>query len=720
MKLFSLLFISTLLMACGGSGSDSSDSNNPVPADTTAPTASIVFPLEHSISDQHSITVRGTANDNQSNIESVRINGVDATTSDNYANWQVLIPLDIGINTLNVETTDSESNTDSNAAQIIVDQGSYLWNPKDMALDKANNRLLLIDYDIYGSASSAIVAIDLSTYHRSIFSNSDIPNSDNPFQNPSAITMDFSNGRALVTDTSLKGVIAVDLITGERSILSNNTTPNTDSPLFDDPSGIAIDHDNNRALVTEGISLSPSIIAVDLSTGSRSVLSDATTPNADELFNRLDDIAVDRNNGRALVIDSYGDTIKAVDLTTGEREVISSDLIPNSNNRLVIAERINIDRINDRAVVVDRFYNTVVAIDLSDGERTILVENTQANEFLRKPSSLVTDPTIQTSYILNDSNHSVVSANLSSGQLDSIITPNIPDTHNILSRPGSIIHANVDDQLFVIDSGLKAILSVDKKTGVRSVLSDTTTPNSNNPLEDTLQIILDQPNKRLLTLDEYRVMSVDIANGERTILSDNVTPSTDTPFIDAIAIALDSSQNRALVLDDDYLNEKIIEVDLTSGKRSIVTDISALVSSIGSIDLKGMVFDSINNKIFIAANDYGLTNGYILSVDLVNGDQKILSDNQTPNANNVLNTISGIEIDHVNNRLLVVESAEAKIMAVDLKSGERMVLSDNVGNYIYAGGIAYENEKNLAYVTTVDMGLMLVDLSSGERVVFSK
>ena len=726
MKFFYIVLINVLLIGCGGSGgsssssdeADSSDSNNPLPVDTIAPTVTIVFPSEHSLTDQQSITVRGTAEDDQSNISSVRVNGIAATTSDNYENWQVLVPLDTGINTLIVEATDSAANTDANAAQIIVDQGPYLWSPNDMALDKANNRLLILEEHALEPGSTAITAIDLSTKQRSILSNNDIPNSDNPLGRPTAITMDIANGRALVIDEFDDSVIAVDLVTGARSVLSSDHIPNTLAPYLDFPVGIAIDRINNRALVADD----DRVITVDLSTGSRAILSDATIPNADDPFQGLEDIAVDRDNNRALVIDSNGDAIKAVNLTTGEREVISNDSIPNNNNPLGNSGSINVDRLNGRALVLDSSKDSVFGIDLVDGERTILAENTQTNEFLKYPISIVTDPTIQTSYILNDYDYSVISVDLSLGELDSTMTPNIPDTQNVFIRPISMVNSDSTNQLFVADDTLEAIVSINKKTGARTVLSDISTPNADNPLSyNMIQIVLDQSNQRLLTLSDNSLISVDIMSGKRTIVSDNTSPTVDLPFNDAVSIALDSSQNRALILDDKSSNEKIFAVDLNSGGRSVVADLSALVNSMGGVELDRIVFDSINKQILITLNDLSFTAGYIISVDLVSGDQKVLSDDQTPNTDNPLSDIADIEIDYENNRLLVVESGDTHIMAVDLISGKREVVSEeSVRSYAFTGGIAYESTTNLAYLMIRHIGLMLIDLSSGERVVFSK
>ncbi len=65
------------------------------------------------------------------------------------------------------------------------------------------------------------------------------------------------------------------------------------------------------------------VIAVDLSTGSRTILSDATTPDAANALNYLLGITLDSTNGRALVVDADLDAVVAIDLSSGNRVIIS-------------------------------------------------------------------------------------------------------------------------------------------------------------------------------------------------------------------------------------------------------------------------------------------------------------------------------------------------------------------------------------------------------------
>ena len=76
-------------------------------------------------------------------------------------------------------------------------------------------------------------------------------------------------------------------------------------------SGVALDSANSRALVTDILGMNgPQLLAVDLSTGVRTILSDnaAMGPGGDiNLFFNLVDVALDSTNpGRALVLEDPG------------------------------------------------------------------------------------------------------------------------------------------------------------------------------------------------------------------------------------------------------------------------------------------------------------------------------------------------------------------------------------------------------------------------------
>jgi DNA-binding beta-propeller fold protein YncE len=160
-------------------------------------------------------------------------------------------------------------------------------------------------------------------------------------------------------------------VTGARTILSDATTPDEQNP-FDIPSYLALDNaDNrNRVLVTDlGLD---AVIAVDRTTGARTILSGPETPDTVNVFGAPDAIAIDETNGRALVVDRDLLAVLAVDLVTGERTILSDPDTPDDKNRFIAPSGIFIDALNNRVLVVDQALASIIAVDLDNGARTIL------------------------------------------------------------------------------------------------------------------------------------------------------------------------------------------------------------------------------------------------------------------------------------------------------------------------------------------------------------
>lgn len=251
-SLTSLLVVST---SCNDdTGGDSG-------SDTTPPTVSVVFPPAQSLTQTSSITMHGTAND-AGKVTVVSVNGVNATSTDDFATWQATVPLAPGNNDLVVEARDAAGNIDAQAAQISIQRNVLLTrNKTGLVLDSANNRVLVLENSL-----AAVVAIDITSGVHTILSGKTIPNADNPLSSPEGIVLDSTNNRALVVDNGVDGVIAVDLTSGVRTVLSDPTTPDA-ANVLNTPRAIILDTSNGRALVVDS-SLN-AVIAVDLTSGAR-------------------------------------------------------------------------------------------------------------------------------------------------------------------------------------------------------------------------------------------------------------------------------------------------------------------------------------------------------------------------------------------------------------------------------------------------------------------
>lgn len=407
-------------------------------ADTVAPTAQIMFPPPVSLSSGATLKIRGTSSDALSTISSVTVAGVDAVTTDNYATWTADVPLALGVNNIVVVTTDSVTNTNSSAATVSVTRvaavdldtaripaittNSFV-SLKSMVLDNSNNRLLVLDAD-------RVVSVNLLTGARAVVSDAST-DTNNILSNPNGIVLDSVNNRVLVTDGSEKVIVAIDITDGvnkgKHSLISDCTSVDSttilesptsialdtannrvligdtflnsivavgltagDCTVFSDaeplfyPQEIALDADNGRALVADftfnSIS-TPSLLSVNLSTGSRTVLSNNTTQATSPLLNTPFGMALDSVHNRLLVLDhdnsGSNHAIFSVNLTTGNREILSSTTIPNNNTLFKFVEgKMVFDATHNLLLVQNFDFNlnvgAIFAVDAFTGERVII------------------------------------------------------------------------------------------------------------------------------------------------------------------------------------------------------------------------------------------------------------------------------------------------------------------------------------------------------------
>ncbi len=293
--------------------------------------------------------------------------------------------------------------------------------------------------------------------------------------NPTGIALDSANGRALIVDNRVGAVIAVDLQTGARTVLSDSSTPNALNPLRG-PVGIALDSANGRALVTDNFLRA--VVAVDLQSGARSILSSDVAPDAANQFNRPAGIALDGANGRALVVDGGLGAVVAVDLQNGTRTIVSDRTTPNGSNPFSGPVGIVLDGTNGRALVTDNRLGAVLEVDLQSGERRIVSNNTD------------------------------------------------PDNLNPFSGPVGIALDSPNGRALVVDNRLGAVLAVDLQSGARTIVSNDVTPDALNPFFGSVGIALDTADGRALVVDNRigAVFTVDLqGGGARTVLSSSAT-----------------------------------------------------------------------------------------------------------------------------------------------------------------------------------------------------
>ena len=397
-------------------------------ADNAAPTAQILFPPPVSMTEGNTILVRGSASDEFSTIASVKVNGVTVTpkVAGNFSSWQVSIPLTTtSDNEVVVTTEDSVGNKSTNAAKVMVRQDDRksafpdaditLNGPWSIALDTLDGRNRLLVSTIQNGGYK-VVSIDLATGKRSLFADSvqlygltiePITKRLYGVDSDQLIYFDLSDAArhdvllfsfdtavyslALDNSSSISKIGAAgnhkpelfthDVSSSSYSILSSaeSGVPNSENPLIK-PYAMAFDKKNNRYLIANG-GQDPdvnkhAIVAVNKTTGMRTVLSSNTVGTGDLFTSTLSDgdvnvingIVVDEKNNRAIVNEMRGG-IFTVDLTSGNRKLLSNSFGPESLNPTLTMSSLALAESGAYVFAVDQAYLVVYAVDLETGER---------------------------------------------------------------------------------------------------------------------------------------------------------------------------------------------------------------------------------------------------------------------------------------------------------------------------------------------------------------
>ena len=628
-------------------------------------------------------------------IDFVSVNGVVATLDmANPGRWSVQVPVTASPNTLNL-VLGLTGGSVVNSSQDLHNFAVHLFLSK-MDLDSANNSVLIVDTD-------RLVRIDLTTGEQIAVSANGIGAGTN-FNSPRDAALDTANNRVLVPDWQLDTLFAVDLTSGDRTVLSSGSTGT--GVALDGPDAVALDSANNRAVVLATIN--NELIAVDLATGNRTVMSGVGV-GAGPDFESLNDVVLDIANNRALVSDSNLDAILAVDLGSGDRTVISdagtgigtnfsipdSIVLDTGNNRLLVAELpgrllavdlasgdrtelaetrtaygnngtnlrgIALDSANNRALLSDSTVDAIFAIDLANGNRTVLSDSSTgvgaAIASLSFGRGLALDSNRNRLVFASGNSLSMVAVDLSNGDRSILV--------DIGNTPGRVaIDADTNRATLIIGPTLSE-LNLD--TGSLTLLSANAGPGTGTDFAFPADVVVDFANDRAVVLDGGAgLLSVAVGSGNRSVISDSVTGSGPLwGFADAVDV--DFSADRGYVVDD--AGTAVYRVDLSTGDRVIISDNAG--TGVGpSISFPNdLKLDPAANRALIV----NAVSDNLMAVDLTTGDRAVLSD-AVVGSGPSFQFPSYIALDLANNRAFIYDLAVTGVLVVELSTGERAIFS---------------------------------------------
>lgn len=690
-----LPMLAVALPACGGGGGGANAKASPV---------ALSFPSGNATTDAETIAIRGSVA-LLPPISSVKVNGIDAVSSDGFATFFAEVPLSTGVHDVLVAVF--QPNLPAQLftfADRVTRVDPIVVDVADAIHDVAHDRLLLAD-----RSSHAIVAVDAVTGARTVLSDFEHGVGHNMIR-PISLAVDATGKTAWVIDDDGDLLLAVNLVNGDRTQFSGGGVGS--GPAFVRPVGVAFDSTLNVLLVADADLVA--LFSVDLN-GKRTILSDATHGSG-PLFSSLVDVVADPPAGRVLVTDSSQRAVFAVNTFTGERKVLS-DFTHGDGPSFDEPADLSLDPAHDAILVTDRSSERVFSVDRIDGTRTVLVEDEPGGGTqIGRPGATTADLHDQC-FVWDASERKLVRLDPATLERDRFVELPAVGAGPSLDQGERVAVDAISGLAWVVVNEPPAVVQVDLATGARAILSDAT-HGAGRPLVDPRAIAFDPARRRLLVGDDSddSLWSVSLRNGARTLLSvEPVVAGNDLHR--TFEIVLDATHGRALLVQNDDL---ILAVDLRSGARSEFSFDDPVVFDASRMD--GGALDLPNDRLLVHDQELGL-----FSCALSDGARTLES---ALVGNGGQDGGSGMAFDAPGNRFLLTPrlpqpSGVGRIVVTD--GDLEMISSTDVfgrgrGPTLHkAVTLAFDDARGVAVVRDEDVdALFEVDLVSGDRTIISR
>jgi DNA-binding beta-propeller fold protein YncE len=411
-------------------------------------------------------------------------------------------------------------------------------------------------------AEYGILAVDLATGERTVLSNANIPISGGPLWNS---VEDIVINGSIAYVAGINSIIAVQLSDGNRSVVSGAGVPDNNLPAITRAVGVEIDSANNQLFVVDSNFFVDTILAVDLSDGTRSIISQDNNviPGNTARFSGLWGMALDADNNRLLAVDRFA-RVWDVDVSTGTFDTFSINGFPDSFSPFSSSTLdIDIDSVNNRAIVLDTDPSRMISVSLIDGSRSHFAEDPTPPAGNRWGIKI--DESDNKAYYVNDTQAQLLSVNLTTEAIE-IVSDNNLHTGPMFSSPVDVAVDRANNQVYVLDQTIPEIFVVDLTDGSRSILPTTGDPDTTFiALKDAT---LDTLNNRLLVSDISRdmIIAVDLTTSERSVISSGTYPNSHNAFSYATELVIDPIEQTRAWVSERGLNG-ILMLDLVTGER---------------------------------------------------------------------------------------------------------------------------------------------------------
>ncbi len=674
-----------LLTACESNDKTAStttnfDPNNPgsYPLELTLGNVQVHFPPQSVSTQDETIIVRGIVEDT-TNVDRITINGSAVSTSDGFVTWQASIPLNWGLNSLIVHSVDTAGES-TEIMSLAVARETPLLSPKLMAADEANSRLLIWDNQL-----KALIAIDLNNSLKTILSPTSI-NADSLMEKPDSLELDAGGNRALLSQVSSPTVVAIDLTTGEQ----------TEITIADDP-----------LLAEQNLQLAMNIDA------NAAYISDIETVYLDSELNRV--------HTETTVRFDHG-IIFQVDLDSGEKTTISGFNLANTDNVLESVTHIAstfdsgflyvIDRVESEDEVTYRMFG----INKVTGDRTqieLLNTSDEAYTFVA-PASLELDNTSQKLFLLD--NNQIISIDLKTNIYSVLSSSVIPEDSEYLLDKASAMSL-INNKLYVVDDAFDYVLSINTETGLKTQIAGTG-PQNTDGLQGFVSpksVSFDIKNNLTYNLDfgDSRLASIDLSDSSKTVLVTESSELINTSLISPTSSLFNQTTKELLIVDSYQitgLQPRLLSFNTTTSEMAYLGSLA--------IAYQDMAIHEASQVVYVARFN---------SIQKVDFSEETpvfsaFSAAGVPNTEYPFSSITALAVDYTHNRLLVADKSQNAIIAVSLVNGERSQFS-NFGYPINGGpkleqpnSIVIDENRNRALVLdSVLNAVIAIDLETGQR-----
>lgn len=590
------------------------DASSPdaAPPDAAIPTppepgVQVAFPPATSLTRSASLHVRGTAFD-ENGITALRVAGVDATSTDGFATWSAHVPLASGVNSLSVGYDDGLGGQHDDVARVEVENAPMRYEEiQSLAWHDSADSVLVLDLH------RGLIAQNLATGDRRVVSSQSVGSGPHLYQELD-VQWNPTHGHALVLqgDHTASNILAVDIATGARTLVTGATggsDPVGSGPDLPRAQAIAWDPVGARALV---LATHPDngIYAVDVATGARSIVTDGVS-GAGPALAVVRDILWDISGGRILVSDSLLDAIVAIDATTGARTIVS-DASRGTGPALDYPTWLSWDPDNGRLLVADLSQDLLFAVDPGSGDRTVLGDLNDAYDGAYPRRGFVWDPVQSRAVIANRRRRDpeVMSWNL-------VADPEfLYDYHTGAGPalvPGCMRRATAWDadnrRALYLDACTGQIVSVALDTGERSVLVDAGV-GKGPAFGDVYSIVWDVDGNRLFAFVEspFRALyKIDLITGYRSLIHEfSPACGLSTGGVSNLVWAQDRS---LLVLGFDGYDpmleeawaEDLVGVHTGTGDCGILEDITVWGPELPEFRGTHMIWDPLGDRLLLRA-----------------------------------------------------------------------------------------------------------------------